>query len=252
MTPTTRIVVPCFNEEARWRFDYWAEIAGEPAIGLLFVDDGSNDRTPDVIASTCLDLDADSLVLPNNVGKGEAIRLGMLRAVQHSPRVVGFLDADAAFPAEEVIRLATLAESYVGTDGAPFDSLWSSRVLLGGRDIKRRTSRHYLGRAVATLVAPYHGHEVYDTQSGYKLFRAGEEFIGCLSQPFTTRWFPDIELLQRWTRQADSQMRVWEEPVLGWHDVDGSKMNRSQYGQLMRDVWNLRRGRPQRGGNVDS
>ena len=252
MTPKTLIVVPCFNEEARWRLDYWAEIAHNSSIRLLFVDDGSSDRTADVIASTCLNLDADLLVLPANVGKGEAIRLGMLQAVKDSPRLVGFLDADGAFPAEEVVRLATLAEAYVGADDAPYDSLWSSRVLLGGRDIKRRTSRHYLGRAVATLVAPYHGYEVYDTQSGYKLFRANAQFTGCLTVPFTTRWFPDIEILQRWTRQVESQMRVWEEPVLGWQDVDGSKMNRSQYGQLIRDLWNLRRGRPIETGNVDS
>lgn len=244
MKSITTIVVPCFNEQDRWRHHYWTEIAQDESISLLFVDDGSLDATRQEITSTCADLNCHSLFLPENVGKGEAIRLGMLHALGDPAQLIGFLDADAAFPAEEVIRLASLAGSLVGVDEAPYDSLWSSRVLLGGRDIRRRTSRHYLGRAVATLVAPYHGYEVYDTQSGYKLFRAGDEFARCLAEPFTTRWFPDIELLQRWTRSNGSQMRIWEEPVLGWHDVEGSKMNRSQYGQLMRDMWNLRRGRP--------
>jgi len=244
MTSVTTIVVPCFNEQDRWRHDYWAEIKREETIALLFVDDGSVDATRQEIKSTCADLNSHSLFLTKNGGKGEAIRRGMLHALGDAPKLVGFLDADAAFPAEEVIRLASLASSIVGSDDAPYDSLWSSRVLMGGRDIKRRSSRHYLGRAVATFVAPFHGYEVYDTQSGYKLFGADDEFARCLAEPFATRWFPDIELLQRWTRSNGSQMRIWEEPVLGWHDVGGSKMNRSQYGQLMRDMWNLRRGRP--------
>lgn len=245
MKPTVTIVVPCYNEQSRWRHDYWSQISREAEISLLFVDDGSFDATRKVITTTCTDLGSDSLILPVNGGKGEALRLGMLRALQSAPQLVGFLDADAAFPAEEVIRLANLASMMVGADYASHDSLWSSRVLLGGRDIQRQASRHYLGRAIATLVAPLHGHKVYDTQSGYKLFRASDEFAGCLTEPFVTRWFPDIELLQRWTNSTGSQMRIWEEPVSGWRDVGGSKMNRSQYRQLVQDIWHLRQGKPE-------
>ena len=38
-------------------------------------------------------------------------------------------------------------------------------------------------------------------------------------------------------------MRIWEEPVMGWYDVAGSKMNRSQYTRLIKDLSRLYRNR---------
>lgn len=249
MTAEVTIVVPCFNEQARWNGAYWREIAAAPGVGLIFVDDGSSDGTLAAIAETCRETGSESIALTPNAGKGEAVRRGLQAALERDSPIVGYLDADGAFPAEEVIRLAGMARGLILGADCEYDSLWSSRVLLAGRQIKRRSSRHYVGRVVATAIAPLHRYEVYDTQSGYKLFRSDERMTPCLAAPFGTRWFPDVEILQRWTNLTGTPLRIWEEPVTGWYDVAGSKLDRSQYGQLARDVAHLYRARvrPQAG-----
>lgn len=238
----TLLVVPCYNEADRWSDVYWETVAATGAIELLFVNDGSTDETAEYIDRTCATTGARALHLDRNRGKAEALRLGLLEEWPNSHRLVGFIDADGAFPATEVQRIALLAERATNPEGA-FDAVWTARILMGGREINRHANRHYLGRAIATVVSPWHGYAIYDTQSGYKLFARSDTFHACLAQPFHTRWFPDIELLIRWHRIAGSRMRIWEEPVSGWHDVAGSKMNRSQFLRIMRELRILRRSR---------
>jgi dolichyl-phosphate beta-glucosyltransferase len=234
----TIIVVPCYNEVDRWQFEYWKKI-NEAGITLLFVDDGSNDGTWETISADVPRLGALSLQLPVNVGKAEAVRKGFEFALSQDAEVVGYLDADAAFPAEVVVRISELSKGLL--DENSWDSVWAARILLGGRDVVRKTSRHYFGRLVATLIAPSHGHAVYDTQTGFKLFRNCEPLNACLEQPFETRWFVDVELLMRWRSATGRLMRVWEEPVEGWRDIGGSKVNSGQYMQLARDIVTVKR-----------
>jgi dolichyl-phosphate beta-glucosyltransferase len=236
---STVIVVPCFNEAARWNAAYWDAITAHPEIELIFVDDGSTDATPERIAATVASCGTQAIRLERNSGKAEAVRQGLAAALDldSRPRTVGFLDADGAFPEFEVRRLVSLGSELLDSDR--YDALWSARILMAGRDISRHASRHYIGRAISTLVAPLHRYDVYDTQSGFKLFQRSSALEQCLVTPFRTRWFPDIELLQRWSIGQGRQMRIWEEPVSGWHDVGGSKVNRSQYVQLLKDLRHL-------------
>lgn len=236
---STVVVVPCYNEASRWAPAYWEAIASHPGVDLIFVDDGSTDATPERIASTVASCGARSIRLHRNSGKAEAVRQGLLAALEpdSGPETVGFLDADGAFPDIEVRRLVDLGRELLDSD--QYDSLWSARILMAGRGITRHASRHYIGRVISTVVAPLHRYEVYDTQSGFKLFQRSSALEQCLATPFGTRWFPDIELLQRWTASQGRQMRIWEEPVSGWHDVGGSKVNRSQYVQLLKDLRRL-------------
>lgn len=237
----TVVVVPCYNEADRWQSEYWSRISSAGAT-LLFVDDGSTDATWSVISGAVGGLGALSLRLPKNVGKAEAVRKGLDMALAQKAEVVGYLDADAAFPADVVTRIAKLSAQLLA-DGS-WDSVWAARILLGGRDVVRKSSRHYFGRLVATLIAPSHGHAVYDTQTGFKLFANSPSFEACLTEPFATRWFVDVELLMRWRAVTGQLMRVWEEPVEGWRDIGGSKVNRGQYLQLARDMLAVKRYRP--------
>lgn len=236
---STVIVVPCFNEASRWNAAYWEAITAHSGIDLVFVDDGSTDSTPELIGATVSTCRARAIRLDRNSGKSEAVRQGLLAALAPDARAdaVGFLDADGAFPDVEVRRLVDLGTQLLDSDR--YDALWSARIVMAGRGISRHASRHYIGRIVSTVVAPLHRYEVYDTQSGFKLFQRSPALEQCLATPFGTRWFPDIELLQRWTASQGQQMRIWEEPVSGWHDVGGSKVNRSQYVQLLKDLRRL-------------
>jgi hypothetical protein len=159
--------------------------------------------------------------------------------VARGAAVVGYLDADAAFPADVVVRISELSRQMLKEDA--WDSVWAARILLGGRDVVRKSSRHYFGRLVATFIAPSHGHAVYDTQTGFKLFCNSQALRNCLQEPFETRWFVDVELLMRWRSTTGRLMRVWEEPVEGWRDIGGSKVNRGQYVQLSRDILTVKR-----------
>jgi glycosyltransferase involved in cell wall biosynthesis len=240
----TILVVPCYNESGRWNPSYWDSLIRVVHLDVLFVNDGSTDDTARRITETCVATGATALTLPTNVGKGEALRQGMLAAWDGDSDMIGYLDADGAFPADEVRRMAADATDLLGDQGRQRDAVWSARILMAGRDIERHRSRHYLGRIITTIAAPWHGYAIYDTQSGYKIFRRDAALRECLNEPFQTRWFPDIELLQRWVAVTGRRMDIWEDPVTGWHDVAGSKMNRSQYVQILKDLAYLRRSRP--------
>ncbi|HWO08020.1 MAG TPA: glycosyltransferase, partial [Polyangiaceae bacterium] len=100
----TVVVVPCFDEAARLDSARFAGFArAERSMRFLFVDDGSRDRTREVLlalaqSSTRVDV----LALERNAGKGEAIRRGMLRAFELEPAFVAYFDADLATPLEEL------------------------------------------------------------------------------------------------------------------------------------------------------
>ena len=80
MTKTV-VVVPCFNEEKRLdRASFVTALRGADDLHISFVDDGSRDGTRALLESLVADLDdgrADLLVLDENVGKAEAVRLGI-------------------------------------------------------------------------------------------------------------------------------------------------------------------------------
>ena len=132
------------------------------------------------------------LSLPQNQGKAEAVRRGVLTAIESQPDYVGFWDADLATPLRAIPQFVDLAESR-----PDLEMIMGSRVKLLGRNIERRRSRHYLGRVFATAVSTILGLDVYDTQCGAKLFRA-TPFIGALfQQPFLSRWIFDVEIIAR-------------------------------------------------------
>jgi glycosyltransferase involved in cell wall biosynthesis len=161
--------------------------------------------------------------LPENQGKGEAVRQGLLRALSRDGAVVGYIDADLATPPQELHRLATLVRT------STYDILMGSRVQLLGHAIERRHARHYLGRIFATCASLGLGLPVYDTQCGAKLFRRTEALVSALERPFTSRWVFDVELLARLVRPHAGIVsipvkRIREEPLLSWTDVPGSKL----------------------------
>jgi glycosyltransferase involved in cell wall biosynthesis len=220
------IVVPCYNEAGRWSHEYWQEVLALPGIRWLFVDDGSTDGTGELLEALASGGDTAVLRLHPNGGKAEAVRKGMLAALSDSARdieAVGYMDADGAFNASDVRDMTAVFGDRVSRGGR-YEAVWSSRVALAGRNIRRSMSRHYIGRIVATVVSLGQDEIPYDTQSGLKLFAPRDALRACLAKPFRTRWLFELELLTRWQSEAGSEMRIWEEPLNYWHDVPGSKI----------------------------
>ena len=107
-------------------------------------------------------------------------------------------------------------------DTERIDAVISSRVSLSGRQINRKSSRHYLGRLIATYITRKWSDSPYDTQSGYKLFVNSMSFREAIKSDFFTKWFVDIELITRVGINNKGLLNIWEEPLLFWNDVDGS------------------------------
>ena len=245
MAPRTVVVVPCYDEAARLPTSSYAEFLRAHAdVGFVFVDDGSRDGTLALlrgIASAAPER-ARVLALPGNVGKAEAVRLGMLSALEDGAGAVGFWDADLSTPLDAILEFREILERRPQIDLAI-----GSRVVLLGRRVERRALRHYLGRIAATAISLALGLRVYDTQCGAKLFRAGEPTRALFAEPFTARWIFDVEILARMVRArrggelAPAASAICEVPLARWLDVAGSKVRARDYLRGALDLWRIRR-----------
>ncbi len=228
MGTKTVIVVPCFNEADRLDADaFTAYAAARPRVGFLFVNDGSTDNTAAVLESLHQSNPSVFEVhsLPRNRGKAEAVRVGMLKACEGGAAITGFWDADLSTPLGELDGFLDLLEQR-----PDIEMVFGARINLLGRSIHRKLSRHYVGRIFATIVATTLGLPIYDTQCGAKLFRANDELVELLREPFLSRWVFDVEILarciaaRRGTDRPSVRDTVYELPLHEWNDVDGSKL----------------------------
>jgi glycosyltransferase involved in cell wall biosynthesis len=241
----TILVVPCYNEAGRLRPDRFEEfLAREPHVRILAIDDGSTDRTPDLLRELEKRTQGRlrTVHLAYNQGKAEAVRQGMLAALAEGPAQVGFWDADLATPLEALSDFERVLEDHPRVLIA-----LGSRVLLLGRTIHRSSMRHYAGRVFATAASLVLGLGVYDTQCGAKLLRAGDEAERLFRAPFLTRWIFDVELLARLIESRASGGReaaeeaLYELPLRHWHDVPGSKVRARDFIRALRDLLRIHR-----------
>jgi glycosyltransferase involved in cell wall biosynthesis len=240
MIKDVAIVIPCFNEASRFPLNYWnAIILENPRVYWLFVDDGSTDGTSDILKQLCQASAAMSCRSDCNLGKGNAIRFGLLKALELPAQIkfFGYLDSDGAFNQTDIERIIEIALMDSQEKDKNFsDAIISSRVALAGRSVRRKKSRHYIGRVIATILTANWIDAPYDTQSGFKLFRDSESFKEAIKTPFLTKWFVDIELLVRIGILNQGTLRIWEEPLSGWRDVSGSKIGLREIPLLFREI----------------
>jgi glycosyltransferase involved in cell wall biosynthesis len=244
------VVVPCYNEAMRLDASaFRAFLEQEPTVEFLFVNDGSTDNTAQVLAALCA-ADAKRLSvfeLEHNSGKAEAVRRGILEAIDRGADVVAFWDADLATPLDAIPQFAAVLQARPG-----LGIVIGSRVQLLGRRIERKLSRHYLGRAFATTVSLVLGLRVYDTQCGAKMFRATPEIRSVFAGAFHSKWIFDVEILARLMMSRRTlqlprlEQYIYEIPLTEWHDVRGSKVRSRDFlvaiPELARIWWRYLRG----------
>jgi dolichyl-phosphate beta-glucosyltransferase len=224
------IVIPTYNEAERVEQTV-DELRGElltsgSSFEIRVVDDGSEDRTTEVVERMGK---ADSRIVlqrePHR-GKGGALRAGLL-AARGALRFM--CDADLSMPAREIHRFVSLVpddcDIAIGTREGP-----------GARRVDEPAYRHVMGRAFNALVQSGLLPGLHDTQCGFKLFtaRAVEAVL-----PSTTMegWTFDLEVLfiarlQGW--------RIREVPI-EWHYRDRSRVSivRDPW-RMARDLWTIR------------
>ena len=223
MSPLTILVVPTYNEQDRLQLNRFAafESAG---VHLIFIDDGSTDATAAMLRAVADPPSIEVLTLSRNLGKAEAVRLGLRRALERGAGVVGYMDADLATSEGEMIRLVGMLNGR-----GDLEVILGARVGLLGRTIARRPVRHYVGRLYATVAAAVLKCRVYDTQCGAKVFRASPTLWQAVATPFGSRWAFDVELLGRLrvgTRATPAlpTESFLEVPLETWVDVPGGKL----------------------------
>ncbi len=226
------MVVPCFNEEKRIKLNYWNDLAKIPNVNWIFVNDGSTDDTKNVLNKI---VNSTTINLEKNAGKAEAIRKGITETFKKNSREsfwVGYLDADSAFELEDIKKVIELVYS----KGSPYDSYWGSRVALAGRNINRNSLRHILSRILITIFGFKMGDLPYDPQTGFKVFKFSNQQMKIFEKKFQTKWFVDLEILIRYQVLEKRIMKIWEEPVNTWKDVDGSNIRGFELITVFKDL----------------
>lgn len=225
------IIIPCYNEANRLEQDKIVEfIEKNNNICLILVDDGSVDKTLNVISTLhqAFPQQIISVALNRNKGKPEAVRQGFLKAFELSVDYIGYWDADFATPLYHIMDMYDLIEKDA------LDIVIGSRVMLLGRKISRKPWRHILGRISATLASIILKSNVYDTQCGAKLFRNTDSLKQVFSFPFETRWIFDIEILSRYSiliRNLNQRIDdiCAEYPLKEWGERGGSNVRMQAY-----------------------
>ena len=239
------LVIPCFDEVHRLQPEAFSRSLEEDhETDFIFVNDGSRDGTGKILDDLYEKGDGRIRVLnqPTNLGKAEAVRIGMNKALASEADYTGYFDADLATPLDEIARFRAVLD-----EKSSIQMVFGSRVQLMGRTIHRRPIRHYLGRVFATAVSQILGLAIYDTQCGAKLFRAGPQIQRIFEEPFLATWTFDVEIIARWRageRSGDlppAQAILYELPLNTWVDVAGSKVRPWDFIRALQEIWQIRR-----------
>jgi glycosyltransferase involved in cell wall biosynthesis len=109
MTSRATVVIPCYNEEKRLdRNAFRAFLESDADTSLILVNDGSRDGTAAILGEV-RSIAPDRvtvLSLERNGGKAEAVRRGVVSAMERGDDLVGYWDADLATPLDAITQFA--------------------------------------------------------------------------------------------------------------------------------------------------
>lgn len=238
------IVIPCFNEAHRLSPDPFVSFLDDRGdLSFVFVDDGSTDQTSEKLEQIRVATGSKSTVLrlAGNRGKAEAVRQGIVVALQEAPDHVGYWDGDLATPLSEIPTFIEFS-----SDSAR-KMIFGSRIQRLGAEIERHWYRHYPGRIIAFWINVILRLPVHDTQCGAKLIEA-DLARQIFSAPFLSSWLFDVELFARIIAlygRSQAAAMIYEVPLQRWRDVGDSKIAPSYLPriplELFRIYWKYRK-----------
>jgi dolichyl-phosphate beta-glucosyltransferase len=209
------VVIPAYNEELRlptYLSKVLEYLEAQPfSSEIIIVDDGSRDGTVALIERLAEENRRVRLIrLPQNRGKGYAVKSGMLNAFG---KLRLFTDADGATPITELAGLKKAIE-----EGA--DVAVGSRALRNDtHTVKTRFHRKLMGTVFNFIVRTLTVKGINDTQCGFKLF--SEDAVNAVFPLQRIHDFGfDVEVLFICHKKG---YRIVEVPI-NWTDVPGTKV----------------------------
>jgi len=164
------VLIPCLNEEAAIEGVVRSVLAlGAP---VIVIDDGSDDRTPQILASLPVTL----LRHTHRRGKGEALRRGFREALRQGYDAVLTMDGDGQHLADDIPRIVAAAARH------------PDHIVIGAR--LRDRAQQPKGRRRANAVADWGvswacAQPVADTQSGQRWYpRAALDLVDVPAENF--------------------------------------------------------------------
>ena len=214
--PRLTIVVPCYNEEQRLprtidAIERYLE-ARRLTYELILVDDGSGDGTRMIMERAAEQNPSVGVeALPRNRGKGRAIATGVAAARGSEILIT---DADLSTPIEELEKLQAALDDGAGV-------AIGSRAVKGSRvEVSQPVYRVLMGKTFNLIVQALLLPGIWDTQCGFKLFRADVGhmvFAGLIADRFGF----DPEVLYRAKKKG---VKIVEVPVV-WRNSPETKVS---------------------------
>ena len=221
------IVLPAYNEERRILssiaqlrtelpfidMNHEGELLGD-RFEIIIVNDGSSDKTGTIVRkyiNQFPDFVLQLIELPNNKGKGYAVKVGVEVA---RGKYIVFMDVDLSTPLTELPRLIEAIQKdcaiAIGSRGLPQSEIVKHQPIY----------REMMGKMFNVLVKLFVIRGVYDTQCGFKAFRAHEarQIFGLLQ---TYRFSFDVEIL---LIAQELEITVQEIPI-AWHNSSDSSVS---------------------------
>jgi glycosyltransferase involved in cell wall biosynthesis len=164
------VLIPCLNEEAAIRSVIESVLVlGAP---VIVIDDGSHDRTPEIVAALPVTL----LRNEERCGKGEALRRGFREALRQGYDAVLTMDGDGQHLASDIPRIVAAAAQYPG------------HMVIGARLLDREQQPKARRRANAVAdwgISWACAQPIADTQSGQRWYpRAALDLVDLPAENF--------------------------------------------------------------------
>lgn len=219
------VVIPCYNEEERLLGEEFKNFAHKNlGYHLCFVNDGSTDRTLEVLKA--LEKGSESNIsvynCEKNGGKAEAVRQGMLHLAKDTQLdYIGFLDADLSTDFRDFDDLVETL------DNSDFKIVSGSRMSRMGADITKESARKIISMTINLIIRTILRMPFNDTQCGAKVMRSSVVPL-IFDKPFITKWLFDVEMfirMRKYYGKSRAKQLICEQPLKRWIHADGSKLS---------------------------
>lgn len=187
------VIVPCYNEE-RTIYDHLIRIHAYLTdhfmqYEIIVVNDGSRDNTITELKRASVDIPLTIISSDINMGKGHAVRQGMLASDTKSTFVM-FLDADLAIPIEELQKFINVLHN------DNIDIAIASRLVPGLTVLEpvlfHRKIMEFVFRFLRAIIL--NDWQIRDSQCGFKVFRRAAA-IRIFTQTTVNRFAFDSEVV---------------------------------------------------------